>query len=74
MVVRRVGVLSLAKLQGALSAPMGLIIGAFYALFFSVSRRVWLRFGGEYGEGVTAGVVSLLFGVGSIVFSQSSSG
>ena len=67
MVIRRIGALSLAKVQGALSALLGLIIGAFYALFFLLAAVFGFAAGGESGEGTTAGGVLLLFGVGSII-------
>ncbi len=62
MVLRKVGVLSCAKLSGALYAAMGLIIGAVLSLFGILGSAL----GGEFSpEGLGFGLV---FGIGAIIF------
>jgi hypothetical protein len=63
-VIRRVGVLSVAKLQGALSALLGLIVGAVFALFS--------LFGAALGGALASGsnshpMLGAAFGLGAIV-------
>lgn len=59
MVIRSVGVWSVARLYGALSAAGGFILGAFFALF----SLIGMGFGAQNDAGWMAGV----FGVGAIV-------
>jgi hypothetical protein len=61
IVIRRIGVLSLAKIMGALDALLGLIIGAFVSLFAVVGAALLPSAGGSGGE------LRMLFGVGSII-------
>jgi hypothetical protein len=61
MVVRSVGVWSVARIYGALSAAMGLIIGAFLALASLVGTGMA---GPDAGPPWLAGV----FGVGALIF------
>ena len=56
IVVRRIGVLSLAKMMGALDALLGLIIGAFVSLFAVLGAALLQSAGG-----------SMLFGAGAII-------
>lgn len=64
MVIRRINAISAAKVQGVLGAFIGLLIGACISL-------VMLAFGGMAAaasdEGAAAGMMGMLFGVGSIV-------
>jgi hypothetical protein len=60
LIVRRVGVLSLAKMMGALDALLGLIIGAFVSLFAVVGASLMQSAVGSAGLG-------MLFGVGAII-------
>jgi hypothetical protein len=59
IVVRRIGVISLAKMQGALYALVGLIIGAGVSLFALLGAALM------NSAGSTAG--SVLFGVGAVI-------
>lgn len=59
MTIRRVGVLSAAKIQGLLMAAFGLIIGVIYGLFFIVFGAAMSSIGPR-GEGAGIG------GAGSI--------
>ncbi len=68
MIVRRVGILSLGKVLGALYALLGLIVGAFNALFWLFAAVIGFSTESGSGEGIAAGTFSLLFGVGSIIF------
>jgi hypothetical protein len=61
IVIRRFGVLSMAKLYGALCALLGLIIGAFISLF-AVLGAAFL----PSNSGLSGGA-SILFGVGAII-------
>lgn len=63
MIVRRIGVLSLAKIMGAMYAGFGLIFGALFALvsLFGAAVGAGLAEGGEAWMGA-------FFGVGAIVF------
>jgi hypothetical protein len=65
-VVRRIGVLSLAKIQGTLYALLGLIIGAFVSLFAIVGGAI---LGSMSSSGSTAFGFpgSMLFGAGAII-------
>lgn len=61
MTVRRIGVLSLAKIMGALYTGIGLVIGAFIALFS--------LFGAAIGAGDSPEAwMGAFFGIGAIVF------
>jgi hypothetical protein len=59
-VVRRIGVLSLAKITGALYAILGLIIGACISLFAVLGSAFASKEAGLGGMG-------MMFGVGAIV-------
>lgn len=61
MTIRRVGVLSVGKIYGALSGGMGLLLGAIFALVSAVGGSGWL--------GPDApGFMGVMFGVGAIIF------
>ena len=62
IVVRRIGVISLAKIQGALYALLGLIIGAFVSLFAALGAAL-MSAGGQ----TPASHFGMLFGAGSII-------
>lgn len=61
MIIRRVGVLSAAKISAALYAAIGLIAGLFISLLSLIGAAAAL--GGQHG----GGAMGALFGVGSIV-------
>lgn len=62
MEVRRVGVLSVGKVMGVLYALLGLIIGAFFALFSLLGAAAGLA-----NSETSGAVFGLLSGVGSII-------
>lgn len=62
MVIKSVGVLSVAKMYGAIAAAMGLLIGILIALFSTVAGPGL----GVYHEG-GRGLLASMFGVGAIV-------
>lgn len=59
MVVKRVGVASVAKIYGAISAAVGLVIGFFFALASLVGAGM-----AESAEGAFLGPI---FGVGAVI-------
>lgn len=63
MVLKRIGVLSLAKIMGVLYAAIGLIVG-FFVSFAAVIGSVI----GSSLEGTTEPLVGLFLGVGAIFF------
>jgi hypothetical protein len=63
MVVRRIGVLSLAKIMGALYAGFGLIAGAIFALFSIFGAAIGAA-ASESGEPL----LGLVFGIGAVIF------
>lgn len=63
MVVRRIGVLSLAKIMGAIYAGFGLIAGAIFALFSIFGAAI-----GAAAAGSSEPLVGVLFGVGAVIF------
>ena len=67
MVVGRIGVLSLPKLQGALLVLLGLIIGAVHALFAPLFAVIGTSTARESGDAPAGGAFGVLFGVGSII-------
>ena len=62
IVVRRIGVLSLAKIQGTLYALLGLIIGAFVSLFALVGGALMNALGSSSDS-----QFGMLFGAGAII-------
>lgn len=60
MVIRRVGVLSAAKLYAAISFAMGLIIGVFVA--------IGSMLGMSLADPDTPALVGMMFGVGAVIF------
>ena len=65
MVIRRVGVVSMAKLMGVLYGGIGLLVGAAFALFSIVGGGALLAGGGE--EGALGGGMMMGMGVAMIV-------
>jgi hypothetical protein len=59
MVIRRIGVLSAAKLYAAISFAMGLIFGVFVALGSLL--------GMSFGDPDTPAIIGMMFGVGAVV-------
>jgi hypothetical protein len=57
MMVKRIGVLSLAKVQGVVMAAVGLIIGLIYGLFFMIFGAVMMSAGGKGSGSAAAGGV-----------------
>lgn len=62
MIIRRIGVLSVAKISAAIYAAIGLIFGLFVSLFSMLG--VAASMGGGMHD---AGMLGALFGVGAIV-------
>jgi hypothetical protein len=62
IVVRRIGVLSLAKIQGTLYALLGLIVGAFVSLFAVVGGAILGSLSNNPGSHA-----GMLFGAGAII-------
>ncbi|MDH3628421.1 MAG: hypothetical protein OES25_12325 [Acidobacteriota bacterium] len=62
MVLKSLGVLSCAKITGALYAVLGLIGGAFFALFSLLGAGV----AASQSDG--GAFIGMLFGVGAIIF------
>jgi hypothetical protein len=63
-VIRQLGVLSMAKLQGALYALLGLIVGAMFALFSLFGATLGNTFAGGHGNAI----FGFAFGLGAIIF------
>jgi hypothetical protein len=57
MTVKRIGVLSLAKVQGVVMAAVGLIIGLIYGVFFMIFSAVMMSSGGQGAGSAAAGGV-----------------
>ena len=64
MVVKRFGVLSVAKVYGALTAAMGLLLGLFVAAASALGMGL--------SEGDEPAIVAAMLGVGAIIFYRSS--
>ena len=62
MMIKRIDPVSCAKISGALYAIMGLIIGAFFALF-SLFGAGW----GRPGIPIGGGAFGMMFGVGAVI-------
>ncbi len=63
MVLKRIGVLSLAQNMGVLYAAIGLIVGFFVSIAAVIGSMI-----GSSLEGTTEPLVGLFLGVGSIIF------
>jgi hypothetical protein len=66
MVIRHVGVWSVARLYGALSAAMGLLIGAVVAAISAIGGAAGAM--SDASGGLGTGGLGMLFGVGAIIF------
>ncbi|HKI85842.1 MAG TPA: hypothetical protein VKA53_03765 [Thermoanaerobaculia bacterium] len=64
MILRRIGVLSMAKIWGAMYCALGLIFGAIIAIFAVMGST----FAQQAASGSTPKFVTALFGVGAVVF------
>jgi hypothetical protein len=62
MVIRRIGVASLAKMMGALYGLMGLIFGCFFALISLVGAGL------AQGRSDEPAWLGAIFGVGAVIF------
>ncbi len=68
MMIRKIGALSLGKVQGAISALLGLIIGAITAFFWVLTVLLGIASSGQNAEGTGALVgFGLLFGIGALI-------
>ena len=65
MVIRRVGVMSMAKLMGVLYGGLGLLIGAVFALFSVLGGGALLASGAQ--EGALGGGMMMGMGVAMVV-------
>jgi hypothetical protein len=63
MVIRHIGVWSVARLYGGLCAAMGLLLGAFFALAAMAGGMA----GAAEGSGLATGALGAMFGVGAII-------
>ena len=61
LTIKRIGVLSVAKMLGAIYACIGLIGGAFFSCFALIGATA------AFAEAGSEGLIGLLFGVGAIV-------
>jgi hypothetical protein len=64
MVIRRIGVLSLAKMSAAIHGAIGLVLGAFFALASLLGGAI----GQAMGDAAAPRIVAMLFGFGAIIF------
>jgi len=68
MVIRQVGVWSVARLYGGLSAVMGLLFGACFAVVAMVGGGMAaVAENSGAGSGFASGMLGAMFGVGAIV-------
>jgi hypothetical protein len=63
MTVRRVGVLSLAKMQALLMFVIGLIIGVIYGLIFMIFGAAIMAMGGRGQEAAAGGISTVVMGL-----------
>jgi Na+/H+-dicarboxylate symporter len=63
MTIKRVGVLSVAKLQGLLMAIIGLIIGVMYGLFFMIFGAAMSSFAPQNEGQAIGGLGSIFIGL-----------
>lgn len=63
VVIRKIGVLSVAKVFGLVYAGIGLLLGAIVSVFSSIGSLL-----GTLGQGNGNALWGLLFGVGAIIF------
>lgn len=65
MIIRRVGVWSVARLYGGISGTMGLIIGAIFAVVATLGGMAGAM--RDSGSGFATGGLGALFGIGAII-------
>jgi hypothetical protein len=65
MVIRRIGVLSLAKIHGVLGVGIGLLVGLMFALFSLLGGGAMMASGAE-GGGAGAGMM-MGMGLGAVI-------
>ena len=65
MVIRRLGVWSVARLYGAILASMGLLVGALVALASALGGMAGAM--RDTGSAPGSGILAMVFGVGAIV-------
>ncbi len=65
MVLRRIGVVSCAKMMTMLYALLGLVVGIFFSLFGLLGMAAGLAGGREGAPGAAIGAI---FGIGAIIF------
>ena len=63
MIVKRLGVLSFAKIQAVIMAFFGVIIGVIYGLVFMIFGAAMMAQGGGAGAGAGAGVGGVVLGL-----------
>jgi hypothetical protein len=63
MVVKRIGPMSMAKMQGAMGVLIGLLLGICFAAFASLGSAI----ASSASEGNSLGMFSAIFGVGAII-------
>lgn len=61
MTVKRIGVLSLAKVMGVLYGGLGLIVGSIFTFFALVGSAIGMA------SGEKEAILGLIFGVGAII-------
>jgi hypothetical protein len=68
MVIRRIGVWSAARLYGGMSAVMGLLLGACFAVIAMVGGGMAaVAESSGTGTGLASGMLGAMFGVGAII-------
>lgn len=68
MIIRRVGVWSVARLYGGITGTIGLLAGLAFAAFATLGGVAGAMSPGMRGGGLAMGGLSALFGVGAIIF------
>ena len=63
--IRKVGVLSVAKIQAVVGLVIGLIIGILYFLIFAIFGAVIMGLAGK--QGAAAGGVTIIYGVVALI-------
>jgi hypothetical protein len=78
MVIRKIGVMSLAKLMAVMYAGIGLVLGVLYALFAVIGGGAMMAMGGEEGAALGGGmmmgmglaavvIAPILYGIGGFI-------
>jgi len=66
MIIKRVGVLSVGKLFGALYGAIAVVIGAIISLV-SMFGGAMAAVSGQGGEGAAGALIGMIFGVGAVI-------